>query len=447
MYCFIRIFINNQTSTISTFAPVIVGMKQAFRNWIIGENNFIESWNEYRQIMLSAQYSVISLAILAIGMYNVSPAKHPQAFLALDISFILILFGLLLHRIGRHCTSNIIVFSTLNTLLFLIGTSESLTTGAFLLLIPFALATCSVFSYKQRKLAMLLVGSSIMLFVLALSCQYTILPFRQYSESQIQSYQLLNFGICFAASIMAIYLLIEISHHNARNLKKANDQLTSLNKELDRFAYATSHDLRAPLLSVKGLIELIKSAKPEDQKKYFQLIDKRIDSLDTFIMDITNYSRNNRLEIFKESVNVADLVNDIWESLRFSPEANGIHFINEVPQTVMVINDARRMKVVFTNLIANAIRYHDRRKEQRYVKVYYKANDNSFSLHVEDNGLGIAPELHERIFDMFFRGNEKSQGTGLGLYIVRETLNKLSGKVLLQSAPLQGSTFSITLPK
>jgi signal transduction histidine kinase len=103
--------------------------------------------------------------------------------------------------------------------------------------------------------------------------------------------------------------------------------------------------------------------------------------------------------------------------------------------------------VVLTNLISNAIRYHDRRKDYQYIRLYYQITGESFSIHVEDNGLGVDPALHEKIFDMFFRGSDKSQGSGLGLYIVKETLAKLSGEVILQSVPQEGSTFSITLPK
>jgi signal transduction histidine kinase len=246
---------------------------------------------------------------------------------------------------------------------------------------------------------------------------------------------------------MAVYLLISLNHYNARSLKNANRQLLKLNEELDRFVYSTSHDLRAPLLSVKGLIALTKAAKPDEQANYLQLIDKRIQSLETFISDITDYSRNNRLEIVNENVNVWTLTTEIWESLQHSPDANGIEFINEIPKDLVVVNDGRRMKVVLTNIISNAIRYHDRRKSNQYIRLYYLATDESFSLHVEDNGQGVDPALHGKIFDMFFRGNEKSQGTGLGLYIVKETLSKISGQIFLQSIPCKGSTFSITLPK
>jgi signal transduction histidine kinase len=422
-------------------------MKRAFRNWIIGENNFIESWNEYRNIMLSAQYALVSLVVLGIYLIIDSPTRNPEAYLCLAGGFVLIFISLLLHQAHQHCLSNILLFQVMNAIIFLMGSSESMATGAFLFLIPMGLGLFSVFNYKYRLLALAFLTFSVVLFGLVLIHPFSILPFRIHSEEEIRLNQLINFGLAFPASLIAVYLLISISHHNARGLKKANDQLSKLNGELDRFVYSTSHDLRAPLLSVKGLIELIKKAKGEEQASYLQLIDKRIDSLDRFISDITDYSRNNRLEIIRENVNVADLINDIWQSLQHNPEAVGISFINEIPEDLVVMNDGRRMKVVLTNIISNAIRYHDRRKEYQYIRLYYQATEESFSLHVQDNGLGVDPALHGKIFDMFFRGNEKSQGTGLGLYIVKETMSTLSGEVLLQSVPSEGSTFSIRLPR
>jgi len=305
----------------------------------------------------------------------------------------------------------------------------------------------SVFNYKNRLLAVGILVFSVFLFGAVLIHPFSILSFRTHTQADIEFNQLLNFGLAFPASLIAVYMLISINHHNASGLKKANNQLSKLNQELDRFVYSTSHDLRAPLSSVKGLIELVKTANSEDQANYLQLMDKRIKSLETFISDITDYSRNNRLEIVKENVNVADLINDIWESLQHNPEAANIKFINELPEDLIVMNDGRRMKVVLTNIISNAIRYHDRRKEYQFIRLYHQATEASFSLHVQDNGLGVDPALHEKIFDMFFRGNEKSQGTGLGLYIVKETIATLSGEILLQSVPKEGSTFSIRLPR
>jgi signal transduction histidine kinase len=148
----------------------------------------------------------------------------------------------------------------------------------------------------------------------------------------------------------------------------------------------------------------------------------------------------------RENLNLFLLAEEIWESLRYSEDANGIEFRNEIPKDLEVTHDGKRIKVVLSNLVSNAVRYHHYRKENRYIRLHHHLTESSFSLHLEDNGQGIPAELQTKIFEMFFRGNESSQGSGLGLYIVKETIGKLSGQIRLQSTPSKGSTFIITVP-
>ncbi len=424
-------------------------MKRAIRNLIIGKGVYIESRNEFRQIMLSGQYALIS--IMVIIFYFILdltdwPIIHETTYLYFG-ALVLIAISLILHRNQRHCTANYFLFPTFNILLYLVVSSENLRTGAFVFFIPTSLGSFAVFNYTQRRIAIAFALFSFSLFALAMVGNFSILTFRTYSESYIRMNQLINFSLAFPISIMAVYLLISLNHYNANNLLKSNKQLEKLNQELDRFVYSTSHDLRAPLLSVQGLLKLMEVSGLEERSKYQQMIQSRLLSLDKFIHDITDYSRNNRLEIVRENVNLSALALDVWESLKYSADAQGIEFINELPNDLIVTNDVSRLRIVISNLVANAIRYHDPRKENKYIRVYHHLTKTSFSLHIEDNGQGIAPEYQTKIFDMFFRGNESSKGSGLGLYIVKETLEKLSGNIQLTSTLRQGSTFSVSMPQ
>ncbi|MCE2895173.1 MAG: HAMP domain-containing histidine kinase [Flammeovirgaceae bacterium] len=424
-------------------------MKKAIRNLIIGKGVYIESRNEFRQIMLSGQYALISIVVILF--YLITDLRDwpstSQTSSVYIVTLLLVATSLFLHRMKRHCTANYFLFPTFNIALFLLVSSEDLTTGAFVFFIPASLGSFAVFNYRQRKTAIAFALFSFSLFVLAMVGNFSLLTFRTYSESYIRMNQLINFSLAFPISIMAVYLLISLNHDNANNLLKSNKQLEKLNQELDRFVYSTSHDLRAPLLSVQGLLKLMEVSSNEERSKYQQMIQSRLVSLDKFIHDITDYSRNNRLEIARENVNLSMLALDIWESLKYSVDAQGIEFINELPTDLIVNNDGSRLRIVFSNLIANAIRYHDQRKENRYIRIYHHLTSTSFSLHIQDNGQGIAPEYQTKIFDMFFRGNESSQGSGLGLYIVKETLEKLSGNIQLTSTLRQGSTFSVSIPQ
>jgi signal transduction histidine kinase len=425
-------------------------MKKTIRDFIIGKDVYIQSVNEYKQVLLSGQYALV--ALIVIGFYLIwgvfdPPSNSTQVVVVYSVGFVLVFFSIVLHRLKHHCWANYVLFPTLNVLLFLIVSSESRNTGGFVFFIPVSLGSFAVFNYRQRLIAIAFALFGFILFALAIITDYSFLAYRNYSESYITINQIINFSVAFPVSIMAVYLLTSLNYKNAVQLLRSNKQLEKLNKELDRFVYSTSHDLRAPLLSVMGLIKLAeRSSSAAEIKEFHGMMHTRLASLDKFIKDITDYSRNNRLQIVKEQVNLAVMSAEIWDSLKFSQDAEGIEFINDLPTNLLVANDGYRLRIVLSNLISNAIRYHDQRKPKKFIRVFHKQTPTSFSLHVEDNGQGISPEFQTKIFDMFYRGNESSQGSGLGLYIVKEILEKLSCSIQLTSVVRQGSTFTIFMP-
>jgi signal transduction histidine kinase len=422
-------------------------MKKLMRDLIIGKEVYIESRNEFRQVILSGHYAMLSLLVIAFYATLESFHGFDETTGIFALTFGLVFYSLVLHRQKKHRAANFFLFPTLNILLYLIVTSEIRNTGCFVFFIPVSLGSFTVFNYKHRNIAVAFALLSFILFAFSLSTDYSFLQYRNYTESYVRVNQFINFTVAFLVSFMTVYLLIRMNYDIAAQLIASNKQLKKLNNELDRFVYSTSHDLRAPLLSISGLLKLAEENFNETEiKNYHGMMQSRLFSLDKFIRDITDYSRNNRLQIVCENVNLALLMDEIWESLRYSTDALEIEFINDLPSNLVVSNDATRLRVVLSNLIANAIRYHDHRKEKKYIRVYHQTTSCSFSIHVEDNGQGIAPEIHTKIFDMFYRGNESSQGSGLGLYIVKETLAKLSGTIDLCSTPRQGSTFSISVP-
>jgi signal transduction histidine kinase len=422
-------------------------MKKAIRNLIIGKDTYIESWNEYRQVLLSGQYTL--MAIVLILAYIVIELTHHSYEVLVAYFGALGLLGavLYLHRKGDHCVANYFLFPTVNALVFIIASSESNATGAFVYFVPIAIGAFAVFNYKQRNIAIFFGALSFLLLTACYCTDIHLLPWRVYSFKENQLTMAINFAFAFPTTLLSVYLMISFNHHYGLELKESNTLLKKVNEELDRFVYSTSHDLRAPLASVAGLINLAKSNdNPEEVKNYLGMMDERVKSLDRFIKDITDYSRNNRLHIANDEVNLAALATEVWESLKYMPDAHGIDFVVDLPENFTVTNDRNRLRVVLNNLISNAIRYHDQRKEKRYIRLHHQLTESSFSLHVEDNGQGISPDIQKRVFDMFYRGNESSQGSGLGLYIVKETIAKLSGTVSLISVPRQGSTFIVRLP-
>ena len=241
-------------------------------------------------------------------------------------------------------------------------------------------------------------------------------------------------------------LLVE---ERTNDLRISNEELSKRNEELDRFVYSASHDLSAPLRSILGLITVAKMEKPSAaMDNYLELMKRSVLKLESFIKDIISFSRNTRLELKKEPIAFEKLIQSIWADLQFTPEVDKIRFeIVDQLQTVL-LSDETRLKIIFNNLLSNAIKFHRFNGAiQPYIKVTAVEMADHFELTVEDNGTGISPEFKHKIFDMFFRANETVQGSGLGLYILKETVVKLHGKVKVESTLGEGTTFAIQLPK
>jgi signal transduction histidine kinase len=423
-------------------------MKKAIRDLIIGKRTFIESWNEYKQVLLSGQFALLGILVCCAYLFiDLSWAVYFTIPIYLG-AIGLLATSLYLHRKGEHCAANYFIFPTLNIVVYLFASSEDFNTGATFLFIPIALGAFAVFNYQQRIMAISFAGLTFILFLLANLVDFSILPARLYTDEELFANFIINFTAAFPSSILAIYLLISMNHHNAQELLAANKMLTKSNGELDRFVYSTSHDLRAPLASVLGLISLSeRTENTEEIRKYLGMMKQRVNSLDAFIKDITDYSRNNRQQINLNRVNIHQLACEVWESLRFTQGAEGIKFGICIPSDFEVFTDAARMQTILSNLLSNAIRYHDHRKEDKFIQLSLQLTEQSFSLHIKDNGQGIDPQYQKQVFDMFFRASETSSGSGLGLYIVKETIAKLSGSIELESEPLVGSTFTLKFPR
>lgn len=230
-------------------------------------------------------------------------------------------------------------------------------------------------------------------------------------------------------------------------LEKQNRELKKVNKELDRFIYSVSHDIRAPLASVLGLIDISKHETDIEQIKiYIELEEKSAKRLDNFIQDLISISKNWRLEMAPEEVNLKQLIEDIIKQYSYLDNFCSIEKIVHVQQTQRFVTDRDRLAIILSNLISNAISYASPHRRTAFVRVSAEVSDNKATIEVADNGRGIAPEHLDSIFAMFFRANHEMVGSGLGLYIVKETIEKLDGKVSVSSELGKGSAFTIEIP-
>ena len=236
---------------------------------------------------------------------------------------------------------------------------------------------------------------------------------------------------------------------NSRDITQRKDaeiRLKQTNFELDSFVYRASHDLRAPLRSVLGLLNLIRMEPAEAQKSaYINLAEKSINKLDSFILDLTNFSRNSRLEVQSEAIDFREVIGECVDNLKYMENADQVELKLHIEDEEPFLSDNSRMSILFQNLISNAIKYR-RPGVDSYVKIEVKTSADGARIEVSDNGKGIHAEYLSRIFEMFFRASEDSYGSGLGLYITRQVIDKLGGQIEVESVFGEGSTFRIQIP-
>ena len=231
-------------------------------------------------------------------------------------------------------------------------------------------------------------------------------------------------------------------------LEEQNDVLLKVNKELDHFVYSASHDLRAPIVTIKGLLELVKIENVETVKEdYLKKIGICLNKLDNFIADILNISRNARIIPNYTVLNLWKIIEEIFDQYEFEyPKERFDKLIEIENESITVISDAHRIKVILDNLVANGLRYHRKSARKPFVKIYIKIEEEVLLIKVADNGIGILEKELPKIYDMFYRATDYKHGSGLGLYIVKEVIEKLEGNINVTSELGSGTEFSIVLP-
>jgi signal transduction histidine kinase len=230
------------------------------------------------------------------------------------------------------------------------------------------------------------------------------------------------------------------------SLQKKNQELLATNRAMDQLMYRVSHNLRAPLTSVLGLIEVVKLEIPATARQYMEAMEKSIHKLDGTIRDILDYYRNNRTEIAREPVNLAELAKEVYESMAFMNPGVNILLHLDIREECHLVTDPLRLKSVLHNLISNSIKYYNPYTEEPYVAVNAVITFTQAKITISDNGIGIPGAQQDKVFSMFFRGSNSSSGAGLGLYIVKETVERLGGTIHLESKLNQGSNFTILIP-
>ena len=224
-------------------------------------------------------------------------------------------------------------------------------------------------------------------------------------------------------------------------------ELQKVNFELDSFVYHASHDLRSPLRSILGLINIYRHETDEYLKdEYIDRIERSIYKLDHLVQELLSISRNDRVDDPLTDVNFMEEIDHSVDGYYNALDTDNLSFVTKIKQPIRFVSDLTRVKILLNNIISNAIKYRDLNKELSLVTADIEVDEEKAVIKIIDNGEGIPEDQIPHIFDMFHRASDHSEGSGLGLYIVKNVANKLHAKIAVTSEPYVETVFTITIP-
>jgi signal transduction histidine kinase len=238
-----------------------------------------------------------------------------------------------------------------------------------------------------------------------------------------------------------------LTEREISDLRKLQTQLKSKSKDFDMFMYRASHDLKSPLTAMEGVLVFALSNIPDSKTRmYLELIRKSHGQLSNTVNDLITLSRISQKEIQRNVIRLSNLVQEIVGTIRLLPQAEHIEIKDCIPEHVAVSADEGLLRAVLQNLIWNAIVHHRPGGAFREVQIVIQDQEGNVRIEVSDNGPGIPADLHDKIYDIFFRGNPAVAGSGVGLFIVKQAVERLSGSIEMVSEEGTGSTFTVVVP-
>ncbi|SIT06653.1 hybrid sensor histidine kinase/response regulator [Belliella pelovolcani] len=232
-----------------------------------------------------------------------------------------------------------------------------------------------------------------------------------------------------------------------RELKDKNERLKKVHSEMNQFVYSLSHELRGPLMSISGVSKLAKmEAKDPNIIEYFDMIDSATLRLDDFIYKMLDFYRSTKIDNKVSKIDFKDIVNQQLEAYKEKWGLDDINIAIDVNQTSDFYSDDAKLRVILNNLFSNAYKFQKLESESKFIKLTVDVKDAVATVKIEDNGIGIDEKYHTEVFNLFHRATQRNVGSGLGLYMVKESVTQMGGKIQLESKLDHGTIFTITLP-
>lgn len=244
-----------------------------------------------------------------------------------------------------------------------------------------------------------------------------------------------------------IFIILVIALLNSRKLKKQSLIIQEQNRNLDAFVSKASHEIKGPLNSLKGLSDVaLKTVQDKDSLEYFGYINKTVQKLTKTVNNMLYFSRAKNIVPDYSDIKLKAFTLEIASSLMFKEGFDKVQINNRIPEAFTISSDALILDSVIQNLIGNAIKYRDSKKTNSYLDIDLEEKNGVVILQFKDNGIGIDTIHREKLFGMFYRATNEAEGTGLGLYIVKLSLEKLGGTIHYESEGGTYTKFTVTIP-
>ena len=417
-----------------------------FLRWLVGRAVYESHLTESHNRLAAALNFLIILVVLLYTVIDVILGNHNLHLIRLII-FLGSLSGIILFRYKRILLSKIVVLLIVNIATYLVADAGQYETGSHFYFFSLMIAAFVVFDHEGLKLGFFFALLSAGLYLLMILADFSVLAEIDYSAWSTRLNFIINLSIFTIVTFLIIMSYIRMIHKRNSKIREQNERLAQTNSELDQFLYSTSHDLKAPLASVIGLIEMAEgTANMFLIREYLDLMKSKTNRMDDFLDEIMDVIRNSRMPVRKTSLDIHTVADTVFQNLSHMPGAKEVTFKNHISESLRMNSDEWRIKSILSNLFSNAIKYSDEEKEDRFVEINGTEREGEFQLIVSDNGIGIDGEQLSSVFNMFHRATSKSTGTGLGLYIARETIKSLNGEITVDSSEGEGSTFQVVFP-
>lgn len=440
------------------------GRSAKIRDWLLD----VKNWSRLPQIYghdeelmyrnkRNILFSQITLVGGIVGIIHAVESLVDHNYVLPFLDFLMTAFVFVSYQLnesGKHLTAKILLLAFVNIFFFFYSLITPRELGAYVFYFPWVAAAALVFNTEERFWRIFFISLSVVLLLVLFISEFNLLSVWRQSFAQSGRPFVFNVVSSLLVTAIFIYFMIQLNEGSEQRLRKLTDEirqkntdLQKTNEQLDRFVYSASHDIKLPIISIKGLTHLA-SIDCQDQKSllYFAKIEDQTDKLGRFLLDMLEYTRNSRTVVKPEQVKVRELVDEVLGNLTHIDHASRVEIKKfvRIEETIMI--DRVRFMVILNNLLSNAIKHHNYSLANPWVKIMISKVGDKIQVMVADNGFGINEQYKDKIFEMFFRASDSPIGSGLGLFIVKETVEKMNGKIMLSSKEGEGACFRIDLP-